>query len=243
MDYQNLITDFITKNGSEPARIRSTNIKVSDVLESVESGVPDADVLNKYKIKREQLYACILYRANENSELKSQPLEDILISLETKSEHLNVGGVLLLLVSICLAIALFWEIKNTTERHIDHFTGNASNYTLLIYLIVRSSALSVIATTVLIFTVKTAIACFDQSARFAKRRNGALFLKYLYNKFDKDKLDDKDTVGQIIKFFEAWNQNIESAFTTVKVDKSKTGSMEINLNKDGAMVKTDDREK
>jgi hypothetical protein len=176
-------------------------------------------------------------------------LEKIIQDLEKSSRRLNLGGYILVGIAILLGGFLYWDIRGKTLEHIDKYltptpgTPTESMYPRLIYLVIRGSALGVIATTVIVFCVKTAVACFDQSARFVKRRNGALFLKYLFGSFSKDKLEEKVKMEDIRKFFESWNQTVESAFSTVKVDKKAGGSVEVNLTKDGAMAKVDDREK
>jgi len=71
----------------------------------------------------------------------------------------------------------------------------------------------------------------------------SLFLKYLFDKFSDGRLGEKVKIEEIMKFFKSWNQNVESAFSTVKVDKKAAGSVEVNLTKERAMFKTDDREK
>jgi uncharacterized protein (DUF433 family) len=244
-NYQEIIT--IDPQDAVP-RIRHLKISVQQILDLISKGITEQQILELHRaLTLEDINACRVYAAvnpkRENS------LDKIIGDLENTSKRLNWGGYILFTISIILGIVLYLDVRFNTISHIDNYltfkdgTTIENIYPRLIYLIVRSSALGVISTTVVVFCVKTAIACFDQSARFLKRRNGALFLKHLFDSFSNDKLEEKVKLEEIRKFFESWNQTVESAFSTVKADKKAAGSVEVNLTKDGAMFKTDDREK
>ncbi|HEY0428159.1 MAG TPA: hypothetical protein VGC76_10290 [Pyrinomonadaceae bacterium] len=163
-------------------------------------------------------------------------LDIAIIDLKQKSKNLTIAGMLVFVVTLIVAIGLFYDIKHNTIIQLKDLNEAATPQVTLIYLIVRSAALGTVATTMLVFLAKTALACFDQSTRFAKRRYGALFLQFIYQKHDQINLQEKVTISEIMKFFDAWNQNVESAFTTVKVGKKGVDPMKMSINKDGATV-------
>jgi len=234
-----------SKNGAP--RLRGLQISVQQVLDLLSRGVTEQQILEQCPgMKAADIRACLAYAAQLP---KENSLDQIIRELERTSRRLNWGGFILFAVALLLGIYLYLDIRHKTLEHIMAFlTPNQNNpveslYPRLIYLVIRGSALGVIATTVIVFCVKTAVACFDQSARFLKRRNGARFLKYLFENFSHEKLEEKVKLEDIRKFFESWNQTVESAFSSVKVDKKASGSMEVSLTKEGAMAKLDDREK
>lgn len=231
------------------ARVRDLPTSVQEVLDLLSAGLSEEQILDGYPdLRIHDIRACQRYGMASPSTISA--LDTIISDLGKSSLWLNIGGYLLFAVAITLGILLYLDIRDVTLKHVfDYLTPTDTSvlfqesvYPRLIYLIVRSSALGVIATTVIVFCVKTAVACFDQSARFLKRRNGALFLKYLFDSFSKDKLEEQVKIEDIRKFFESWNQNVESAFSSVKVSKKGSGSMEINVSKDGAMIKSDDKD-
>lgn len=232
------------------ARLINSEVYVDDIVEGLSNGNSIEDLQLRFpKLKPEEVTACTYFsvvrksdqKGNSNLSMESDALELAIKSLKVNSIILTILGVILLAGTVALGLVLFLDIKATTESHIGHF-GTEANYALLAYLIARSAALTAVATALLFFGIKTAVACFDQSARFTKRRYGALFLKYLYGKFDNRQLHTPEGIEQIIKFFQAWNHNIESAFSGVRVEKGKTGLTEIKVGKDGASLKTDDRD-
>lgn len=152
--------------------------------------------------------------------------------LEQKSKWLNWLGLILVFVSILLALALFCFIYATTQKQLDSLNSATTPYVTLIFLVVRSSALGGVAITILVAIMRIANACFDQSARFAKRRYGAFFLKFLYAKYPKPILHGGVNIENIMKFFDSWNQNVESAFSNVKFSKRGIEPMRIDATKD-----------
>jgi hypothetical protein len=170
------------------------------------------------------------------------PLDTAIGSLNSKANYLNIIGFALFVLTAIAGVKLFIELKEATADQLKHFLDPAvATYPLLIFVLVKSAALTAVASAMLFFGVKLATACFDQAARFTKRRYGALFLKFLYSKFDPRDLNTPEGIEAIIKFFQAWNHNVESAFSNVKFEKGKKGVTELHVGKDGATVKTDDR--
>jgi hypothetical protein len=165
-------------------------------------------------------------------------LDTAILDLKKKSTNLTWSGIFVFVLSVVIAGFLFFDIKHTTIDHLLKLNEAINPPLTLIYLIVRSAALGAVATTMLIFLAKTALACFDQSTRFAKRRYGALFLKFIYEKHDQTNLQEQVTIDEIMKFFDAWNQNVESAFTSVKISKKTNEPMEMSVTKEGATLKT-----
>lgn len=228
------------------ARIRSLPLSVDHVRTLLLKGLSEEEILVECPgLILEDIKACKNFVPGKQTETS---LNLIIASLKSDAIWLNVVGFILFIVAIFIGNYVYDDIKNNTITQIDRYltvtngTSVDTVYPKLIYLIVRSSAIGVIAVTVIVFCVKTAVACFDQSARFIKRRNGALFLKHLFDSFSNDRLEEKVKIEDIRKFFESWNQNIESAFSSVKVDKKAAGAVEVNVNKDGAKAKVDDRD-
>jgi uncharacterized protein (DUF433 family) len=230
--------------------IRNSGVSVQEIVDLLSAGITEDQVLDAHPDLRVRDIRAAQRFEKENLTSPSA-LQKIIGDLGKSSFWLNIGGYILFIVAITLGILLYLDIRSVTLMHVHEFlmpnTGatefTESVYPRLIYLIVRSTALGVIATTVIVFCVRTAVACFDQSARFLKRRNGALFLKYLFDDFAHGRLEDHVKMEDIRRFFESWNQNVESAFSHVKVEKKGAGSMEVNVTKEGAMLKSGDDKK
>lgn len=170
-------------------------------------------------------------------------LDESIIDLQNKSDWLNKVGVILVVCAGFLAIGLCAFIYLTTQAQLCELNKAKEPYVTLIFLVVRSSALGGVAITILVALMRIANACFDQSARFAKRRYGAFFLKFLYAKYSRPILHGGVNVENIMKFFESWNQNVESAFSNVKLSKKGIEPMKIDANKDQIKVEVGSSQK
>ncbi len=170
-------------------------------------------------------------------------LDESIIDLQKKSDWLNKVGVILVVCAGLFAVGLCIFIYYTTQSQLCELNKAKEPYVTLIFLVVRSSALGGVVITILIALMRIANACFDQSARFAKRRYGAFFLKFLYAKYSRPILHGGVNVENIMKFFESWNQNVESAFSNVKLSKKGIEPMKIDANKDEIKVEVGSSQK
>jgi hypothetical protein len=63
---------------------------------------------------------------------------------------------------------------------------------------------------------------------------------FLYEKYSNPETHKDLTVPHIMRFFESWNQTVESAFSHVKVSR-KDQPMKFSADKDGVKVELGDR--
>ncbi len=91
----------------------------------------------------------------------------------------------------------------------------------VIYLVVRTTGLTAIVTAFFYFLFGISRAFFDQGSRTIKRRNGALYLKYLFDKYDAT-IKKEVTLPEIMSSFEHWNKTVESAFTQNPIQNKKS---------------------
>jgi len=146
-------------------------------------------------------------------------IEELKKYLNDNVSELRRQGYWLLITTLILSggVLLFTFIQ--FYQGINSLIGTNNPNQTLAWLIFRSSALTVAATTIIFYGSKFALASFDQSTRFVKRRMGTLFLEFLYAHHEMQ-LAEKITMEQLMKYFEIWNKTIESAFSVVKVEKA-----------------------
>jgi hypothetical protein len=171
--------------------------------------------------------------SNDTNDSSDRHLMDAISGLEGRSKWLNIIGVFLIVIGIGLGVSFFCFITSTTQGLLNELNVATTPYVTLAFLVVRGSALTGVAISILLGLMRIANACFDQSARFAKRRYGAMFLQFLYAKYDRTSIHGGVSVENIMKFFESWNQTVESAFSNVKLAKKGTESMKVDATKDG----------
>jgi hypothetical protein len=167
--------------------------------------------------------------------------------LNKNIRFLKVQAVLTLCLTVIVGGWIFYDIKSHLTEQLTLLDHSIHPIQYLTFLIFRSSALGVIATTILLFGAKITVASFDQEVRFMKRKLGTMFLEFLYDQY-KDNLKGDVTLPQLMGAFETWNKTVESAFSSVKIDKAShpVGKVadEITGKKgDGEGQKTDNAEK
>jgi hypothetical protein len=109
---------------------------------------------------------------------------------------------------------------------------------MLLLLLVRSVLFGGLGVGFLFGLFTVANAYVDQATRFRKRLYSAHMLNYAFKTFsDEIKKGGEVEVDDLVKLFEAWNANVDSAFSRVKFQK-RAQSLAISL-KDGRLAVED----
>lgn len=155
----------------------------------------------------------------EDDKKPDKILEVLQKYLNYSIQRLYLQGTMALFITLIVGILMYTDIKLAMTWQLKMIDDAKNPTHVLAYLIFRSSALGVIATTILYFGARICISSFDQAVRFVKRKMGTVFLEYLYEYYKAKLKDQKVTLTQIMTFFEVWNKTVESAFSNIKTDK------------------------
>lgn len=149
----------------------------------------------------------------------SEVMERLESYLDDKIRNLNRQGTAALVLTFLIGAGLFYDIKVSLLEQLALLETSTKPNQVLAYLIFRSSALGVIATTILYFGARMTVASYDQAMRFTKRKLGTVFLGYLYKQHKTQLENDPVTLIQIMGSFEIWNKTVESAFSNIKTER------------------------
>jgi hypothetical protein len=152
------------------------------------------------------------------AQLPNNLLARLLVLLDDNIHALRKQGFLTLAFTLVLGFTIYIDIKRSLVYQLNLLDNSVHPNQVLAYLVFRSSALGVIATTILYFGARLTIASFDQSVRFTKRKLGTMFLNYLYVEH-KDQIKQEVSLGEIMTSFEIWNKTVESAFSNIKTER------------------------
>ncbi len=138
---------------------------------------------------------------------------------------MSVLGIVMITICIASTGAIFLDIKYSIDNHLQIFGNNILKQTkyptqAVAVLIFRYTSLAAIASTIMIASLRMAIACFDQSVRFTKRQLSNNFLDLLY-RIHLPQMTGKITLPQLMDAVEMWTKNVESAFSKVTTEKQE----------------------
>lgn len=139
-------------------------------------------------------------------------INQTLYELTVSSLKYNLTGIIFLIFScICLGILgmmVFGLFENTI--HDINQLGDNQFALAVILIIIRSSLLGSFILAFLLFSIRFSKAAFDQAARFNKRKHAAMFLVDMAGKIGEI---NPENLKALMKAFEEWNVNVESAFS------------------------------
>jgi hypothetical protein len=143
---------------------------------------------------------------------------DLKKDLSVQIGKLNWIRTVAFIVAFGVAVFVYLDIKSAIGAQVDIINEAKNSNQTLIFLMFRSPALGVIATTVLYTAARVTISSLDQSMRFVKRKFGVDFLEALFQKLEP-KFQDKVEIKSVMQAFEIWNKNVESAFSSIKTER------------------------
>ena len=158
-----------------------------------------------------------------------------MLQMERAASDLSWIGTLLLSEAVLIIFIVLHHFGDIT----DHYTEllHKSNYdvAMLALLMVRTAAYGTVVSTALYVLVRFAGTCFDQATRFQKRTHSAHVLNYVVAEYEDNIKSEKVTLHNALEVFQAWNANVQSAFTNAKLVKDKQESVSGSLSPiDGA---------
>lgn len=145
-------------------------------------------------------------------------IDSLKSELGANIKSLKRQGYISLVLSVTIGALIYFDIKNSLDKQLFMLDISDHPTQVLAYLIFRGSALGAIATTVLYLGARLTIASFDQEVRFVKRQLATLFLEFLYVRHETQ-LRGRVSVTELMAAFETWNKTVESAFSSVKVER------------------------
>ena len=140
--------------------------------------------------------------------------------LARDAKRYSAGGKWLFMLAIVVGLALIAVFYHLTGVYITDLNEAKDPQYMLPLLLLRGTLFGGLSVGFLygLFTVGNAYV--DQSTRFRKRLYSAHMLNYAFRTFSEDiKQDGKVDVADLVRLFEAWNANVDSAFSRVAFQK------------------------
>lgn len=131
-----------------------------------------------------------------------------------------------LLAAILMTTTLSWHA-------VDLIKENSDNWTLFAFELVRTTAVATVLATAVWGTLNLGRAALDQAARHEKRLIAAHFLHFVMVEYESLIKAGDLPLPDVMAFMKSWNENVESAFTSVKYGKTRNDGTYINVGKDG----------
>jgi len=159
--------------------------------------------------------------------------------LQRDAARYTTGGQWFFVVAVLAGVALLAVTYHLTAVYVADLNHATNGSEMLILLLVRSVTFGGLSIAILFALFTVGNACVDQATRFRKRLYSAHMLNYAFKTFsDEIVKGGKVDVNDLVKLFEAWNANVDSAFSRVKFQK-KSKNLVVNV-KDGIFAMDDD---
>ncbi|HWD41014.1 MAG TPA: hypothetical protein VG944_19355 [Fimbriimonas sp.] len=146
--------------------------------------------------------------------------QETLEALVRDAKRYNAGGKWLFLIAVVVGLGLIAVFYHLTAVYVTDLNRAKDPQYMLPLLLLRGTLFGGLSVGFLygLFTVGNAYV--DQSTRFRKRLYSAHMLNYAFRTFRDDiKQDGKVNVADLVRLFEAWNANVDSAFSRVAFQK------------------------
>jgi len=106
-----------------------------------------------------------------------------------------------------------------TVNSIDELNDAEDPSHMLVLLLVRGTFFGALSVGFLFAVFTIATAYIDQATRFRKRLYSAHMLNYVFSTFSDQIKDSTVQMDQVVGMFSAWNENVDSAFSSVRFQR------------------------
>lgn len=146
--------------------------------------------------------------------------QDTLDGLEADAQRYGRIGVWIFAAGLVLGAGLIVASYYLTEISVrDLKESGGHDDQMLILLLVRGTLFGALSIAYLygVFTIATAY--IDQSTRFRKRLYSAHMMNYVFARFGEQIKDKTVKMRHVVDVFIAWNENVDSAFSSVRFQR------------------------
>jgi hypothetical protein len=148
-----------------------------------------------------------------------------IVEMERAAADLSCVGTLLLAEAVLIMFIVLHHFSEITDHYAEILEISGYDVMALALLVIRTAAYGTVVLTALVVLVRFAGACFDQATRFRKRTHSAHVLNFVLAEYEKNIKSEKVTLPNALEVFKAWNRNVESAFSSVRLIKQKQESV------------------
>jgi phosphoglycerol transferase MdoB-like AlkP superfamily enzyme len=164
--------------------------------------------------------------ANAPGAETEQPIDrDTLDGLEKDAHTYGRRGALIFLVALLVGAALLVASHFLTMEYVDDLQEAKDSGAMLTLLLVRGVLFGTLAVAFLYGVLTMATAYIDQATRFRKRIYSAHMLNYVFSQYSDQVRDKTVTLRDFVEVFSAWNENVDSAFSSVRFQRKSKDFM------------------
>lgn len=154
-----------------------------------------------------------------SSELDHPIDKKTLDGLERDARIYGRRGVAMFTVGVVLGIGVMIVSYLLTSISIEDLNHAEDPSLMLVLLLVRGTFFGALSVGFLFAVFTIATAYIDQSTRFRKRLYSAHMLNYVFITFTNQIKDSTVKMKDVIGVFSAWNENVDSAFSSVRFQR------------------------
>lgn len=165
-------------------------------------------------------------RHSKHIDTSSPITQATLEELQRDAQMYNKRGMRLFVGALAIGCLLLGASFYITVLDIEDLKSATDKTPMLILLLVRGTLFGGLSVALLYGAMTVATAFVDQAARFRKRFYSAHMINYALRSFHTEIQDGEVQLGEVVALFNAWNESVESAFSSIRFQK-KSQSLEI----------------
>lgn len=139
--------------------------------------------------------------------------------LEAEALRYSKSGNRLFALGVILGLGVLAVSYYLTVNSIHELNRAEDPSLMLVLLLVRGTFFGALSVGFLFAVFTIATAYIDQATRFRKRLYSAHMLNYVFATFTDQIKDSTVKMDQVVGVFSAWNENVDSAFSSVRFQR------------------------
>lgn len=145
--------------------------------------------------------------------------KETLDGLKEDAQRYSRRGMALFCVGVLLGMGVIFLTYHLTSISITDLNEAEDPSLMLVLLLVRGAFFGALSAGFLFAVFTIATAYIDQSTRFRKRLYSAHMLNYVFTTFANQIKDSTVKMKDVVGVFSAWNENVDSAFSSVRFQR------------------------